>query len=608
MHRNWRFFLLCGAFVVLVLASCSGTAPSPTERVPYSTFEKYLHEHQIEQVRVSGDQVYAKLSDGRNLVATRVPQDIASELEQYGVEFSGETELTWSVSLWLLPMFFILIWLAALRWGGRAVPGADAAAMSKSKARIYTETSTKTTFDDVAGVDEAKEELKEVVEFLRDPATYGRLGAHVPKGVLLVGPPGTGKTLLARAVAGEAAVPFLSINGSEFVELFVGVGAARVRDLFEQGRTKAPAIIFIDEFDALGRARGAYGQLAGHDEREQALNQLLSEIDGFDPSVGLVLLGATNRPEILDPALLRAGRFDRQVLVDRPDKAGRIQILNIYLGKIRLGSDVSAEDIAALTAGFTGADLATLVNEAALLATRRKSQNVIAADFTAAIERILAGLEKKNRLLSPKEREIVAYHEMGHALVALILPGVDRVQKVSIIPRGVGALGYTIQRPTEDRFLLTEEELENKMAVLLGGRAAERLVFGKVSTGAADDLAKVSDIARSYVAQYGMVGELGEVAYDRQHSQFLQGGQPSGWLERSYSEETAREIDCAVRETVTRAMKRATSTLEGSRNLLEQGAKALLARETLSVTDLQDLVSSTPTKTPLREDAVTAAQ
>ena len=308
-------------------------------------------------------------------------------------------------------MFFILIWLAALRWGGRAVPGADAAAMSKSKARIYTETSTKTTFDDVAGVDEAKEELKEVVEFLRDPATYGRLGAHVPKGVLLVGPPGTGKTLLARAVAGEAAVPFLSINGSEFVELFVGVGAARVRDLFEQGRAKAPAIIFIDELDALGRARGAYGQLAGHDEREQALNQLLSEIDGFDPSVGLVLLGATNRPEILDPALLRAGRFDRQVLVDRPDKAGRIQILNIYLGKIRLGSDVSAEDIAALTAGFTGADLATLVNEAALLATRRKSQNVIAADFTAAIERILAGLEKKNRLLSPKEREIVAYHE-----------------------------------------------------------------------------------------------------------------------------------------------------------------------------------------------------
>jgi len=432
MHRKFWSILACGVLVVVGLASCSGTAPSPTERVPYSTFEKYLHEYQIEQVRVAGDQVYAKLSDGRNLVATRVPQDIASELEQYGVEFSGETEFSWSVLLWLLPMLFIPIWLTTLRWGGRAVPGADAAAMSKSKARIYTETSTKTTFNDVAGVDEAKEELKEVVEFLRDPQTYGRLGAHVPKGVLLVGPPGTGKTLLARAVAGEAAVPFLSINGSEFVELFVGVGAACVRDLFEQGRAKAPAIIFIDELDALGRARGAYGQLAGHDEREQALNQLLSEIDGFDPSVGLVLLGATNRPEILDPELLRAGRFDRQVLVDRPDKAGRIQILKIYLGKIRLGSDA------------------------------------------AAIERILAGLEKKNRLLSPKEREIVAYHEMGHALVALILPGVDRVQKVSIIPRGVGALDYTIQRPTEDRFLLTEDELENQdggAARPPGGRA-----------------------------------------------------------------------------------------------------------------------------------------
>ena len=602
MYRQPWSALARGVAVLLVLASCSGVGPSPPERVAYSTFEKYLHEHQIAQVRISADQVYAKLNDGRNLVAARVSPDIALELEQYGVEFSGEPGYSSNLMLWLIPAFGIPI-LLAFGWRGRAVPGTGTAAMSKSKARIYTETSTRTTFDDVAGVDEAKEELREVVEFLRDPATYGRLGAHVPKGILLVGPPGTGKTLLARAVAGEAAVPFLSINGSEFVELFVGVGAARVRDLFEQGRAKAPAIIFIDELDALGRARGANGQLTGHDEREQALNQLLSEIDGFDPSVGLVLLGATNRPEILDPALLRAGRFDRQVLVDRPDKADRVQILEIYLGKIRLGSDVSVEDVAALTAGFTGADLATLVNEAALLATRRKAQDVIAADFTSAIERILAGLEKKNRLLSAKEREIVAYHEMGHALVALTLPGVDRVQKVSI-----GALGYTIQRPTADRFLLTEEELENKMAVLLGGRSAERLVFGKVSTGAADDLAKVSDIARSYVAQYGMVGEMGDVAYDRQHSHFLPGGQPLGWLERSYSEETAREIDCAVRKTVARAMKRATSALEGRRDLLDKGAKALLAKETLSVTDLQDLVSLTPAKTPLHHEYAPAAQ
>jgi cell division protease FtsH len=387
-------------------------------------------------------------------------------------------------------------------------------------------------------------------------------------------------------------VPFLSINGSEFVELFVGVGAARVRDLFEQGRQKAPAIIFIDELDALGRARGAPSRIGGNDEKEQTLNQLLSEVDGFDPTVGLVLLAATNRPEILDPALLRAGRFDRQVLVDRPDKTGRIQILQIYLPKVRLAPDVSAEEIAALTPGFTGADLATLVNEAALLATRRNSESVAAADFTAAIERIVAGLEKKNRLLSPKEREIVAYHEMGHALVALLLPGIDRVHKVSIIPRGVGALGYTIQRPTEDRFLLTEDELESKMAVLLGGRAAERLAFGKVSTGAADDLAKVSDIARSIVTQYGMAPALGDVAYDRHPSQFVEGEPSPTWLERSYSEETAREIDCAVREIVAGAAKHAKDILPSRRDLLERGAKALLDKETLSVADLQVLLTA----------------
>ena len=372
-------------------------------------------------------------------------------------------------------------------------------------------------------------------------------------------------------------------------------------DLFQQGRQKAPAIIFIDELDALGGARGAPSRIGGNDEKEQTLNQLLSEVDGFDPTVGLVLLAATNRPEILDPALLRAGRFDRQVLVDRPDKTGRIQILQIYLPKVHLAPDVSAEEIASLTPGFTGADLATLVNEAALLATRRQSDAVAAADFTAAVERIIAGLEKKNRLLSPKEREIVAYHEMGHALVALLLPGIDRVHKVSIIPRGVGALGYTIQRPTEDRFLLTEDELESKMAVLLGGRAAERLMFGKVSTGAADDLAKVSDIARSIVTQYGMVPELGDVAYDRHPSQFLQDTPSPTWLERSYAEETAREIDCAVREIVARAGKRATEVLERHRNLLESGAKALLEKETLTVTELQELISR-----PARKLAVVA--
>jgi cell division protease FtsH len=443
------------------------------------------------------------------------------------------------------------------------------------------------TFADVAGVDEAKAELQEVVEFLKDPKKYGRLGARVPKGVLLVGPPGTGKTLLARAVAGEAGVAFFSISGSEFVEMFVGVGAARVRDLFEQARQKAPAIIFIDELDALGRARGAGGGFGGHDEKEQTLNQLLVELDGFDPSTGLVLLSATNRPEILDPALLRAGRFDRQVLVDRPDKPGRLQILQVHSKKIQLKNDVDLAQVAALTPGFTGADLANLVNEAALLATRRGGESVTLEDFTQAIERIVAGLEKKNRILNERERRIVAHHELGHAMVAMALPGVDPVHKVSIIPRGVGALGYTIQRPTEDRFLMTREELENKMAVLLGGRAAEEVVFGHLSTGAADDLAKVTDIARSMVMRYGMVKGLGNVAYEEEKSPFLSNNMFQ--KSREYSEETAREIDVAVRDIVKAAYDKALGILTREKELLERWARKLLEKETLAEAELGDL-------------------
>jgi cell division protease FtsH len=413
----------------------------------------------------------------------------------------------------------------------------------------------------------------------------------VPKGILLLGPPGTGKTLLARAVAGEAGVPFFSISGSEFVEMFVGVGAARVRDLFEQARKRAPAIIFIDELDALGRARGAYPGGGGHDEKEQTLNQLLVELDGFDSSVGLVLLAATNRPEILDPALLRAGRFDRQILVDRPDKRGRIDILNVHLRKTRLGADIDPETIAALTPGFTGADLANLVNEAALLATRRGAEAVALEDFTNAIERIVAGLEKKNRLLNPHERQVVAYHEMGHALIALSLPGTDTVHKVSIIPRGVGALGYTIQRPTEERFLMTRRELENKMAVLMGGRAAEALVFDEFSTGAADDIQKITNIARSIATRYGMIRELGHVAYESDQSGFL--GTPAGFAlrERSYSETTAREIDEAVKSIVDRAFDRALALLKARRAILDRGAAALLERETLAEQELLALVA-----------------
>jgi len=460
--------------------------------------------------------------------------------------------------------------------------------IGKSRAKVYVESQTGVTFADVAGVDEAKAELQEVVEFLRNPERYGRLGARVPKGILLVGPPGTGKTLLARAVAGEAGVSFFSISGSEFVEMFVGVGAARVRDLFEQARQKAPAIIFIDELDALGRARGT-GLMGGHDEKEQTLNQLLSELDGFDPSIGLVLLAATNRPEILDPALLRAGRFDRQVLVDRPDKIGRLQILRVHAKKIRLAAGVELEQVAALTPGFSGADLANLINEAALLATRRGGEAVTLEDFTQAVERIVAGLEKRSRVLNENERRAVAYHEMGHALVAMSLPGSDPVHKISIIPRGIGALGYTIQRPTEDRFLMTRAELEDKMTVLLGGRAAEQVVFGHLSTGAADDLAKVTGIARSMALRYGMVEKLGYVSFDEERPNFL--GVP-GSAPREYSEDTAREIDIAVRDIVHGAFERAVAILTRERDVLERGAKLLLEKETLAETELAELRSA----------------
>jgi len=459
--------------------------------------------------------------------------------------------------------------------------------IGKSRAKVYVEKETKVTFADVAGVDEAKEELVEIVNFLKDPKTYGRLGGRPPKGVLLVGPPGTGKTLLARAVAGEAGVPFFSISGSEFVEMFVGVGAARVRDLFEQARQHAPAIIFIDELDALGRARGPFS-IGGQDEKDQTLNQLLAELDGFDPSSGLVLLAATNRPEVLDPALLRAGRFDRQILVDRPDKRGREEILAVHLKKAKLAADVNPEQIAALTPGFTGADLANLVNEATLLATRRNAEAVTMGDFNNAIERIVAGLEKRNRLLNPLERRVVAYHELGHALVGLALPGTDTVHKVSIIPHGVGALGYTIQRPTEDRYLMTRAELEHKMAGLLGGRAAEQLVFGEISTGAADDLAKATDIARAMVLRYGMSEALGNVAYDRDRSPFLQPNFPVP-QERNYSDDTAHAVDSAVRRFVDQAFEQATAILRKNRALLDRTAAALLETETLGEPEIEQV-------------------
>ena len=573
------------AFVVMILLVNNLPA---TEVIPYSDFQKYLDAGKVAKVTVTGDTVTGELTEklpsGTTSFRTnRIAPELATELSRHGVLFSGipsssglGTLLSWIVP----PLIFVGIWWLAARGMMGGGLGGGLLSAGRSKAKLVAETDVDVTFDDIAGVDEAKEELREIVDFLKHPEEYTRLGAHIPRGILLVGPPGTGKTLLARAVAGQAGVPFYSTNGAEFVEMFVGVGAARVRDLFEQARQSAPCIIFIDELDALGRARGI-SPIAGHDEKEQTLNQLLAEMDGFDRSAAIVILAATNRPEILDPALLRAGRFDRQVLVDRPDKKGRVDILRIHLKKLKLALDVKLEDIAALTPGFTGADLANLANEAAVLATRRGADAIGMSDFSGAVERIVAGLEKRSRVLIPKERRVVAYHEMGHALVSLAIPGTDPIHKVSIIPRGIAGLGYTLQRPTEDRFLVGRQELEDKMAVLLGGRAAEIVIDGDVSTGAADDLAKATDIARGMVLRFGMDERLGPVAWDTEQGQFLQ--QPGVfWRPRRFSETTAREIDQAVRTHLDGALVRALDILQANREALDAGAAALLARETLS--------------------------
>ncbi|MFN7087527.1 MAG: ATP-dependent zinc metalloprotease FtsH [Burkholderiales bacterium] len=593
---QWNMIYWFVAAFLLLLLQDWWQAARTVEPVPYSEFEQALQDGRVAEVLVSDKALTGKLKSpdakGKTvIVATRVEPDLAARLSQYHVPYARVVESTFlrDVLSWILPaVAFFAVWFFLFRKFAEKQGMGGFMTIGKSRAKIYVEKDTGVTFDDVAGVDESKEELREVVDFLRNPQEYGRLGAHIPKGVLLVGPPGTGKTLLAKAVAGEAKVPFFSISGSEFVEMFVGVGAARVRDLFEQAREKAPAIIFIDELDALGRARGAAGPIGGHDEREQTLNQLLVEMDGFDSSVGLIILAATNRPEILDPALLRAGRFDRQVLVDRPDKKGRVDILKVHARKIKLAPDVDLEQVAALTTGFSGADLANLVNEAALMATRRHAEAVTLADFTAAVERIVAGLEKKNRVLNDKERETVAYHEMGHALVALSLPGTDPVHKVSIIPRGIGALGYTIQRPTEDRYLMSREELENKIAVLLGGRAAEKLVFGKLSTGAADDLAKATDIARDMITRYGMDEDLGYVAYEAQRPRFLDVPEMvSGGCR--VAESTQTRIDEAVRGIIKNVFARAFGILESNRPVLERCARELLAKETLDEQALGEL-------------------
>ena len=600
--QTWNIVYWAIALMLLVTLQDVWQSTTQVEVVPYSEFEKALEEGRIAKVTISDNRITGQLkqAEGRKttLVANRVEPALADRLERHGVPFSRVVESTLLRDLmsWVIPaLVFFGLWIFLMRRFADKQGMGSFMSIGKSKAKVYIQTDTGVTFADVAGVDEARQELEEVVDFLRHPQDYGRLGAHIPKGVLLVGPPGTGKTLLAKAVAGEAKVPFFSISGSEFVEMFVGVGAARVRDLFEQARAKAPAIIFIDELDALGRARGAFPGMGGHDEKEQTLNQLLVEMDGFDASVGLIILSATNRPEILDPALLRAGRFDRQVLVDRPDKIGRLDILRVHVRKVKLDPGLHLDEVAALTPGFTGADLANLVNEATLAATRRKADLVTLGDFTLAVERIVAGLERRNRVLNPAERKTVAYHEMGHALVALALPGSDAVHKVSIIPRGIGALGYTIQRPTEDRYLMTRRELERKIAVLLGGRAAEKLVFGELSTGAADDLAKASDIARDMVCRYGMDEGLGYVALEAQRSATLDVPAAFAQSGPTVSEDTRRRIDEAIRALVMDAFARATAILDLNREVLERSARSLLEQETLDEPAIRKLTTDLKT-------------
>ncbi len=565
------------------------------EHVSYSEFKQLVAERKVEDLTISSTTIQGRIKEsgkpsekGKPFYTFRVEDpSLIKTLEEKNITFVGVPETSWmrDLLIWVVP--FLLLFVVFRVLYQRVGPPQGLLSWGQSRAKLYVQDEVKTTFEDVAGVDEAKEELQEVVEFLRHPQKFQVLGGRIPKGVLLVGPPGTGKTLLARAVAGEAKVPFFSISGSEFVEMFVGVGAARVRDLFQQAMAKAPCIVFVDELDALGKARGISPQVS-HDEREQTLNQLLAEMDGFDPRKGVIIMAATNRPEILDPALLRPGRFDRQILVDRPDVTGREAILRVHARGIKLSPRVDLRVIAARTPGFAGADLANVLNEAALLAARRNKAEVEMDDLGEAIDRVLAGLEKKARVISAKEKEIVAYHESGHALVASSLPHADPVHKISIIPRGIAALGYTVQLPTEDRYLLTRSELLDRLTVLLGGRCAEELIFHEVSTGAQDDLMKATDMARRMVTEYGMSESLGPVSFEhKRRPLFLPEGLPAS---REYAEETARAIDHEVKGLLDEACESARAILQRRQETLHRLAKILLDREVLEGAELQEIL------------------
>ncbi len=593
-HKFSMWYVLLGVWVVLIIQNMIFSAVS-VKNVPYSEFLKALNENRVTEVAISANIIQGRMKtaddtsdQGRLFRTVRVDPEISNLLAGHGVQFKGEIESTFLRDLfsWVFPIaLFVGVWFFLMKRMQGQQPGFMS--LGKNKAKIYMQNEVGVRFEDVAGVDESKQELTEIIDFLKEPTRFTAVGGKMPRGILLVGPPGTGKTLLAKAVAGESGVPFFSLSGSEFVEMFVGLGAARVRDLFTQAKAKAPCIIFIDELDALGKARGI-GTMGGHDEREQTLNQLLVEMDGFDPQVGVILLASTNRPEILDPALLRPGRFDRQVLVDRPDKKGREAILQVHLKHIQHDEGLDIERIANMTPGMVGADLANIVNEAALLAVRRGKDRAGMPEFQEAVERVVAGLEKKNRVINPREKKIVAYHELGHAIVAMSLPGTDPVQKITVIPRGIAALGYTMQVPTEDRFLMSKTELENKIASLLGGRAAEDIVMGDVSTGAHNDLSRATDIARSMVREYGM-SKVGQVYYaPNRRSPFLAAMPESSG---EYSEATAELIDKEVDAIIAGQYERALGILKTKRGVLENSVAVLLETETIEGEELKALMA-----------------
>ena len=596
-------YVIYGLLALGIILSIQFSNPFHSQEISYSEFLSRLEAGEVTQATITDTKIEGKMQteEGqKNFVTSRIPQveiqDLVTQLQEKGVDFSGRVESTfWRDFLltWVLPIGLIaFIWFFVFRRFSRRIGGASPMSFGQSKVKLYDRSIDRVTFDDVAGLDEAKEELKEIIDFLRQPQKYRAIGANIPKGVLLVGAPGTGKTLLARAVAGEADVPFFSISGSQFMEMFVGVGAARVRDLFEQAKAKAPCIVFIDEIDTIGKVRGGIVASGGTEEREQTLNQLLSEMDGFDPQTGVIILAATNRPEVLDSAILRPGRFDRQIMIDRPDIKGREEILKVHARKVKLAEDVDLKVIAARTPGFAGAELANVVNEAALLAARKGKDRVHEEDFEQAIDRVVGGLELKSRILSDKERRVVAFHEVGHALAASLLEHADPVHRITVIPRGIGALGMTMQLPEEDRYIMTRPELEDRLGVLLGGRAAEEIVFKEVSTGAQNDLEKATIMARKMVEDYGMSEKLGPISLGLERGARLLMGEFSYGKEANYSEATAELIDREVKEIITSNYLRVRDLLQENKQALEGIAEVLLDKETLEGDKFRELLES----------------